>query len=118
MDIGIVIIIIVSIIGGGILFYLHQNKKINQINKVEENFQQIPEDKGIDWSITQHLGWLYKDGENKNFDNMNLYFNQSDASFFALSYNNEKIKLNVEMVKNGDNIKVNNENYIVNFSED
>ena len=116
MDLGIVIIIIVSIIGGVALFYLHQNKKMN---KVEENFRQVPEirEDKVDWSITQHLGWLFKNGDNKNFDNMNLYFNQSNASFFALPLNNnEKINLNVEMVKNGDKIVVNNENYVVTFS--
>ena len=116
MEIVIVVIIVISIIGSGILFYFYQNKQVSNLNKIEENFRQIPDDK-IDWNITQHLGWLYKNGKNENFDNMNLYFNQSNARFFALD-DNTKINLNVEMVKNGDSIEINNETYVVAFSED
>lgn len=113
-----------------LISYLYFNKKII-INKdtdnivYKDNYQNINEqnnivkDNKVDWSITQHIGWLYKNGIS-DFNNLNLYFNTSDASFFALPINNnDKIILNVnsEEIKNNNTIQINNTNYKIIFIE-
>jgi len=106
-------------IGCGVLFYLQQNKKMEQLNDVE-NFEEIEEidENKIDWSLTQHIGWLYKDGKNENFDNMNLYFDQSNASFFAIPLHQElRINLNIEMARKGESVELNGEKYVIIFPE-
>ena len=106
-------------IGCGVLFYLQQNKKMEQINNVEnfDDVEEIDENK-IDWSLTQHIGWLYKNGDNKNFDNMNLYFDQSNASFFAIPLHQElRINLNIEMARKGESVELNDEKYVIIFPE-
>jgi len=85
--------------------------------------QSIPEEPKIDWSIMQHIGYLYKDGTNINFDNMNLYFNQIDATFCALpmehsQYARDIIQLGQEIPKKGSYIQLNGGNYMVVFPEE
>ncbi len=106
-------------IGCGVLFYLQQNKKVEQqIDNVEENFEEVQEIDKIDWTLTQHIGWLYKNGSNENFDNMNLYFDQSNATFFAIPLDQElRINLNIEMARNGESIELNGDNYLIVFPE-
>lgn len=98
-------------------FHYYKLNKESQLNNLIETFnsmnEEVKEDK-IDWEITQHIGWLYKNGTNKNFDNLNLYFNQSDASFFAITLNDQtKIQMNREMMSDGEEIMVNNAMYVV-----
>ena len=125
MDIGLILSFIIVIGMTCFALYLHYNKQMSPINFYPNNFQEnfyqeeVYDPNHIDWSITQHIGWLYKNGTNNDFNNLNLYFNQSDASFFALPLDsNEVIHLNVDMVKRGDNISINNENYVVVFPEE
>ena len=121
MDNGIIILIILitSMIGCGVLYYLQQNKQVQKLEKVED-FEQVPEirEDKVDWSITQHIGWLYKNGDNKNFDNMNLYFDQSNATFFAMPLEQElRINLNIEMARKGESVELNGEKYVIVFPE-
>ena len=108
------IIIIVSI-GAGLVIYLHnqqQNQKVDNYENIPyQQEQQIQETERVDWSITQHIGWLQTGA---SFENMNLYFNQSDATFFALQLNNnEPIYLGEEIPKDGSSIQLNGKNYTV-----
>ena len=116
-EVAIVGILILFCIYAG--FHYYQLNKENHINNLIETFNTMNEEEEIkadkiDWNITQHIGWLYKNGTNKNFDNLNLYFNQSDASFFATNLNDQtKIQMNREMMKDGDEVMVNNGMYVV-----
>ena len=92
---------------------------MEQLSNVEENFEveEIDENK-IDWLLTQHIGWLYKNGTNENFDNMNLYFDQSNATFFAMPLEQElRINLNIEMARKGESVELNGEKYVIVFPE-
>ena len=94
-------------IGGmlGIIYYKKHIEPFKQIfhqlpQKQEQYIQQEPK---IDWSIYQHIGWL-QTGE--PFNNFNLYFNQTNATFCALplnhnSYFREFIQLGGEIPKDG-----------------
>ena len=115
MNFGIAIIIITIIVGSYALYLFNQQ----QIKKVENyNNIEVPEIKKdpIHWDTTQMIGWLYKNGTNKNFDNLILYFNQENASFFALAHKfsgfkdtNKKIPINIENMMDGAETTINNE---------
>ena len=118
-----IIVIIISLIAFGVIYYLQQNKKIDILSNSEENFEQVSEieeqSNVVDWSITQHIGWLYKNGSNKDFDSMNLYFDQSNAGFFAIPLHQEiRIDLNIEMARKGENVELNGESYLIVFPEE
>jgi len=119
MNFGIAILIITIIVGSYALYLLNQQqmKKVENYNNIE-----VPEikEEQIHWDTTQMIGWLYKNGTNKNFDNLILYFNQENASFFALAHKfsgfkdtNKKIPINIENMMDGAETTINNERYVV-----
>lgn len=123
------IIILLSFVAIGIcLALIYYKKHIEPFKMIDNNmpinnYQQVMEEPKIDWSIMQHIGWLYKDGSNQNFDNMNFYFNQLDATFCALpqqhsDYSRDIIQLGGEIPKKGSYIQINGESYMVVFPEE
>ena len=119
MSIGIVIILIITVVMLGYLYYDSQNQKVDNFEIIEQ--EEIIEQKEelINWNATEHLGWMFKNGTNENSDNLNFYFDKSKNSFLALTFNNTRIYLDQESINDGQNININGENYLVEyFKED
>ena len=120
MDYILILITIIVAIGVVTVIYLHNQKKSynneNYNNYVQPQQEQYiaPEPK-IDWSIHQHIGWLQTE---QQFNNLNLYFNQTNATFCALPLNHnqyykEFIQLGGEIPKDGTMIQMEGINYTV-----
>lgn len=99
----------------GVALYFHYQNNVE--NNISINIQQEPE---INFFTNkQHLGWLHE--ENKSHD-MILYFDQSNATFFALPTMGDNIRMNLnvtpDQMKNGGIINHNGFNYTIEFIED
>lgn len=115
------IIILTLILVGIMLGIIYYKKHIEPFKQTLQNIQQsqeltqIQEEPMINFSIMQHIGWL-QNGE--PFNNLNLYFNQTNATFCALPLNHgqyfrELIQLGGNIPKDGTTITINNKQYIV-----
>jgi len=113
MSIGILIILVITVAMLGYLYYDSQNQKIENFEVVEDILE--PKEEPIDWNVTEHLGWMYKNGTNENWDNLNFYFDKSKNSFLALTLNNTRIHLTQESINDGDYININGDNYLVEY---
>ena len=118
-EILVVLLILISISFLGYLYYQQlQNKKVDNFEVVKQE-EIIEEEQGIDWNGAQHIGWLYKNGTNKNFDNLILYFNQNDATFFGIAHKfsgfdvNKKVFLDDKSMNDGKDIKISGMDYKV-----
>jgi hypothetical protein len=117
MDIVLIISCIIIFGMVGIALYLHNQKKIT--DNFPQEFEQyekpeIYDSTKFDPSISQHIGWLQSE---QPFDNLNLYFDTSNATFFALSLrdNVNKIFLETDIPKDGQQTQVNGKQYRIEF---
>jgi len=101
----------------GIIYYKKHIEPFKQIfhQLPQEQEQYIQQEPKIDWSIHQHIGWL-QTGE--SFNNLNLYFNQTNATFCALPLNHNQlhsnfIQLGGEIPKDGTIIQIEGINHTV-----
>ena len=121
MDIGLIISFIFVFAMVGFALYLHSQKKANVDNFEPMYYQNqtepVYDPTKFDISVSQHIGWLQS---GHHFDNLNLYFDTTNASFFALSLhdNTNKIFLEIDMPQDGQTIQVNGRNYTVEFYKD
>ena len=109
-----------------ITFYYYQLNKESQINNLIETFNTINEEEikdvieeELNWvkeyDTMQHIGWLYKKGTDRNHPSMNLFFDQTDASFLGVILNNgnKKLIIQKQMISDGEEVMIKGELHIV-----
>ena len=124
MGFEVAIIVILILFGIYIGFHYYQLNKQNQMNKFIESFSVENKQEDVieaefdmvkDHEIIQHIGWLYKKGTDSNQPGLNLFFDQTDASFFGVVLNssNKKLIIKKSMISNGEEVMINGELHIV-----
>ena len=124
MGFEVAIVVILILFGIYMGFHYYQINKENQMNAFIESFSsennqgdviEADFDMVKDHEIIQHIGWLYKKGMDSNQPGLNLFFDQTDASFFGvvLNSNNKKLIIRKEMISNGEEVMINGELHIV-----
>ena len=114
-----IILITLSLFGG--FYYYQLNQKLENIENIENIENMINKQEEIEETINfdemEHLGYLFKNGTNENFDNLNVYFNKITKDFIALTQEQMLINLGKESINEGDKLNINNEMYIVKLGE-
>ena len=124
-EVAIVVILILFGMYAGFHYYqLNQKSKMNNLmetfktmNDVEDVIE-APFNMAEEHETIQHIGWLIKNG-GKTAD-LNLYFDQTDASFFGVPLNsgNTKLIIQKDMLKDGEQVPIKGELHIVKMNND
>jgi len=115
MNTEILVIIVILIVGGVMLYFLQQQtKKVDNFDNVEEETPEIKQEQ-INWHSKEHIGWLYKNGNNNDYENNHLlYFNPDNNMFLANSIlGEEHFDLELENPSDGVSIGIDNEKYVI-----
>ena len=129
-EVAIVVILILFGIYAG--FHYYQLNQKSQMSNLMETFQsmnnvedvrdliEVPFDMVKEHETIQHIGWLHKNGVNQDKPLLNLYFDQTNASFFCVTLNNDKTKLIIQkdMLSDGEEVSIKGDLHIVKMMKD